>query len=122
MKQCVCLLAVVSLLALGISCNLWAQESIQGGKEDLLFMEIPMVVASSKREQPLVEAASSVKIVTAEDIKNSGATNLGDVLRSVAGLDIREAHAGQHVIGIRGFSDTAHVLVTIDGNLSLIHI
>lgn len=116
MKQCVCLLAVVGLLALGISCNLWAQESIQGGKEDLLFMEIPMVVASSKREQPLVEAASSVKIVTAEDIKNSGATNLGDVLRSVAGLDIREAHAGQHVIGIRGFSDTSHVLVTIDGN------
>ena len=46
----------------------------------------------------------------------SGATNLGDVLRSVAGIDVRESESGQHVIGIRGFVDTAHVLVTIDGN------
>jgi len=116
MKRCICILGAVSLLVLGAGFNLWAQESVQVTNEDLLFMEIPLVISSSKREQPLTEAASSVKVVTSDDIKNSGATNLADVLRSVAGIDVREAHAGQHVIGIRGFSDTSHVLVTIDGN------
>ena len=87
-----------------------------GSEEELMFLEIPVVTASSKREQPVTEAASSVKIITAEDIRMSGATNLGDVLRSVAGIDVRESESGQHVIGIRGFADTAHVLVTIDGN------
>ena len=116
MKKRIWILILVCLFTLGTSGNLWAQISIQGGKEDLLFMDIPVVVASSKRKQPLLEAASSITIVTAEDIKYSGATNLGDLLRSVAGVDVREAHASQHVIGIRGFADTAHVLVTIDGN------
>jgi len=107
---------IISLLVFGAGFELWAQESSQKGKEDILFMEIPTVVASSKREQILTEAASSIAVVTSKDIKNSGATNLGDVLRSIAGIDIRETHVSQHVIGIRGFCDTAHVLVTIDGN------
>ena len=87
-----------------------------GSEEELMFLEIPVVTASSKREQLVTEAASSVRIITSEDIRMSGATNLGDVLRSVAGIDVRESESGQHVIGIRGFADTAHVLVTIDGN------
>lgn len=115
-KKYIYILGVVSLLILGSSLNLWAQEAPEIAKEDLIFMEISMVVSSSKREQPLIEAASSIEVVTSDDIKNSGATNLGDVLRSVAGVDVREAHASQHVIGIRGFCDTSHVLVTLDGN------
>jgi iron complex outermembrane receptor protein len=113
---------VVFMLLSGINSQLFAQEQESKSPEYLFemsieeLMEVPIVIASSKREQPLTEAASSVRVVTSEDIKLSGATNLGDVLRSVAGIDVREAHAGQHVIGIRGFCDTAHVLVTIDGN------
>lgn len=87
-----------------------------GSEQELMFLDIPVVTVSSKREQPVTETASSVKIITAEDIRMSGATNLGDVLRSVAGIDVRESESSQHVIGIRGFADTAHVLVTIDGN------
>jgi len=79
-------------------------------------MEIPIVYAASKRLQPITEAASSIEFITSEDIIQSGATNLGDVLRSVAGIDVRESNAGQHVIGVRGFCDTGHLLVTIDGN------
>ncbi|MCK4304043.1 MAG: TonB-dependent receptor [Candidatus Eisenbacteria sp.] len=85
-------------------------------EDELLFMEIPIVFASSKRLQPITEAASSIDIITAEDIRRSGATNLADVLRSVPGIDVRESDAGQHVVGVRGFCDTGHVLVTLDGN------
>ena len=118
----VVLVVVVFLLVAGVNVQLFAQEQESKSPEYLFemsieeLMEVPIVIASSKREQPLTEAASSVRVVTSEDIKLSGATNLGDVLRSVAGIDVREAHASQHVIGIRGFCDTAHVLVTIDGN------
>jgi len=74
----------IGLLMSGIGYEVWAQDSHQIGQEDILFMEIPTVVVSSKREQPLTEAASTIEVVTSEDIKQSGATNLGDVLRSVA--------------------------------------
>ncbi|MEA2012621.1 MAG: TonB-dependent receptor, partial [Verrucomicrobiota bacterium] len=115
-------LFVSAVLASFISFNRLNSQEIAGianslgSGEDLFFMEIPTVISSSKREQLITEAASSVEIVTAEDIKTSGATNLADALRSVSGLDIRQTNAGQHVIGIRGFADTAHVLVTLDGN------
>ena len=116
------IVVLVFLLVAGLNEQLFAQGQEPNEPEHFLdisieqLMEVPIVIASSKREQPVTETASSVKVITSEDIKLSGATNLGDVLRSVAGLDIREAHASQHVIGIRGFCDTAHVLVTIDGN------
>ncbi len=94
-------------------------ELIEMSLEEL--MKVPVVFSSSKRRQPITEAASGVTIVTAEDIKRSGATNIGDVLRSVAGLDVRESSASQRVIGIRGFADTTHVLVTIDGNSAFMY-
>lgn len=118
MKRCFLVLMTVWLTTFVFCFGLLAEEIPQKerGKEEILFMEIPTVIASSKREQPMTEAASNVVIVTAEDIKMSGANNIADALRSVAGVDVREAHASQHVIGIRGFADTQHVLVTIDGD------
>jgi iron complex outermembrane receptor protein len=114
MRKITSILLTTGILIAGIGFDGLPQA--EGMEEELLFMEIPTVVASSKREQPLTEAASSVVVITANEIKASGATNIGDVLRSIAGIDIREAHASQHVIGIRGFCDTSHVLVTIDGS------
>ena len=35
-----------------------------GSEEELMFLEIPVVTASSKREQLVTEAASSVRIIT----------------------------------------------------------
>ncbi|MEA3443251.1 MAG: TonB-dependent receptor plug domain-containing protein [Bacteroidota bacterium] len=75
----------------------------------------PQVWSSAKCLQPITEAASTVEIITAEDIENSGFTNLGDVFRMVVGMDVRESDAMQHVIGIRGFCDAAHVQFLIDG-------
>lgn len=116
MKKHFLLPAVIGVGILGTGFQLWGQQFSERGQEEILFMEIPTVIVSSKREQPLTEAASTIEVVTSEDIKQSGATNIGDVLRSVAGIDVREAHTSQHVIGVRGFADTSHVLVTVDGN------
>ncbi len=114
MKKSLLVLAILGMLIVGIGVDALAQE--ERTEEELLFMEIPQVFASSKRLQPITEAASSMEIITAEDIKQSGATNVADVLRSVAGVDVRESDVAQHVIGVRGFCDTGHLLVTLDGN------
>lgn len=114
MRKVWLVLIILEMLVLGTGINTLAQE--ERTEEELLFMEIPIVFASSKRLQPITEAASGIEIITAEDIMQSGATNVGDALRSVAGIDVRESDVGQHVIGVRGFCDTGHLLVTLDGN------
>jgi len=85
------------------------------------LMEVPIVFASSKRLQPITEAASSVEIVTAEDIKRSGATNIADALRKLAGVQVRETSVSSHAIGVRGFADSQHVLITLDGSSAYLH-
>jgi len=104
--------------ALLVSCCLVgsAAPAHADDQEALFFMEIPLVVSSSKRPQPMEETASSVMVMSGEEIRRSGATNIAAALRALAGVDVRQAHASQHVLGIRGFADTGHVLVTIDGN------
>jgi iron complex outermembrane receptor protein len=119
MKNRLLAFGLVAVLTWGMDLQVLAEEFTpkdQVSEEELLFMEIPQVFASSKRLQPITEAASSMEIITAEDIKQSGATNVADVLRSVSGVDVRESDVAQHVIGVRGFCDTGHLLVTLDGN------
>ncbi len=108
------ILVMVMILMTGFGSAALAGDGT--AREGLLFEEIPVVFSSSKRFQPITEAASSIVIITAEDIRLSGATSLGDVLRTVAGVDVRESDVAQHVIGVRGFCDTGHLLVTLDGN------
>ena len=97
MKNMLPVLIITGVLAVGIGFDVSAKVEISVEEnispEELLFMEIPEVFASSKRMQPVTEAASSVEIVTAEDIRQSGATNIADVLRSVPGIDVRETSA-----------------------------
>ena len=58
-----------------------------GQEPDSIKSAIPQVWSSAKRTQPITAAASTVEIITAEDIENSGHTNLGDVFRMVVGMD-----------------------------------
>jgi len=85
------------------------------------LMEVPIVFASSKRLQPITEAASSVEIITAEDIRESGALTIADVLRNVAGVQIRQTSVSSHAVGVRGFADAQHVLITLNGNSAYLH-
>src|ERR1700676_1137019 len=82
--------------------------------EDLMNME---VTSASKKEQKLSQVAAAIFVVTQEDIRRSGATNIPDVLRMVPGVQVAQLDANIWVISIRGFSDrfADKVLVLIDG-------
>ncbi len=82
-----------------------------------LFEEIPMVVTPGKKLQPITESPAAVYVITQEDIKQSGAINLWEVLREVPGMDVVMGTIGQADVSMRGFADMAtnKTLLLIDG-------
>ena len=75
-----------------------------------------ILITSSRIDLPFSENSRTITVITSEDIKNSTATNVTDLLQSVAGLDIRRRGIDgmQSDIYIRGgqFNQT---LILIDG-------
>ena len=53
--------------------------------EDLMQVQ---VTSASKKEQKLSRTAAAVFVITADDIRRSGATNIPDLLRMVPGMDV----------------------------------
>jgi iron complex outermembrane receptor protein len=82
--------------------------------ENLMNMEVTSV---SKKEQKLSQVAAAIFVVTQEDVRHSGATNIPDLLRMVPGLDVAQINANTWAISARGFnSEFANkLLVLIDG-------
>jgi iron complex outermembrane receptor protein len=75
------------------------------------------VTTVSKKEQPLRTAGAAVFVITQEDIRESGATNIPDLLRMVPGVNVARMSTDTWAISIRGFNDSFadKVLVLIDG-------
>jgi iron complex outermembrane receptor protein len=82
--------------------------------EELGDIEITSV---SKRAELLSDAAASVYVITAEDIRRSGATSIPEILRLAPNLEVARIDASQYAITARGFNSmTANkLLVMIDG-------
>lgn len=82
--------------------------------QELMNMEVTSV---SKKKEKLSRAAAAVYVITQEDIENSGATNIPDLLRMVPGLDVAQIDANVWAISARGFGSefADKMLVLIDG-------
>ncbi len=75
-----------------------------------------IIITSTRIDLPFKKNSRTINIVTAQEIKNSAATNVADLLQQVAGVDIRRRGTGgsQADLYIRGggFDQT---LLLIDG-------
>lgn len=82
--------------------------------EDLMNIE---VTSASKKEQKMSEVPAAIFVITQEDIRHSGATNIPDLLRMVPGLDVAQINANTWAISARGFNlqFANKLLVLIDG-------
>ena len=88
------------LLMLSMAHSCWAQAPIKAERpqgdltqvsiENLMEMEVTSV---SKKEQKLSQVAAAIFVITQEEIRHSGATNIPDVLRMVPGLDVAQINA-----------------------------
>lgn len=78
----------------------------------------PIIVTPGRMAQAEGRVGSDVTVITAKEIKDSGATQLTDVLRSVPGVHVYDnSTAKSTTVDIRGFGDTANrnVLVLVNG-------
>ena len=91
-----------------------APDLTQKSLEDLMNIDVTSV---SKKEQKTSETAAAVFVISAEDIRRSGALNIPDLLRMVPGLDVAQIDAGKWAISARGFNAqySNKLLVLIDG-------
>jgi len=82
--------------------------------EDLMNIQVTSV---SMKEQSLSRTASSVYVITQDDIRHSGATEVPDLLRMVPGVEVARINENTWAITIRGSNAryAAQVLVLIDG-------
>jgi vitamin B12 transporter len=108
MKNTFKTLLIFSLLSVGKTA--FSQDTIatQNLKE--------VVVSSGRIDVPLSENSRTLVIIGKAEIKNAAATNLADLLQSVAGVDVRRRGAGgqQTDLYIRGGSFD-QTLLLIDG-------
>jgi iron complex outermembrane receptor protein len=82
------------------------------GLEQLMQQKVTI---STHTEQPLSRAPSVVTLITADDIRATGATNLAEVLQGVPGIYIRYQHFGlRPLISFRG-ANNKQTLLMING-------
>ena len=86
-------------------------------RELLMFKEIPIVVTATRRAQLLTQAPSAITIITGEEIRQSGATSLPELLQVVPGLDMFRTSASNVSIATRGLNKEVpvRIQVLVDG-------
>ncbi len=95
------------------------EEVIEGealeAKSGDIYEEV--VVSASRNSSAPVDAPVATTIITAEEIRLSGATNIPDLLRRVPGMSILTMGAGNANLAMRGFNQriSNKLLVLIDG-------
>ena len=82
--------------------------------EDLLQVEVTTV---SRHPEPATSVPAAVFIITADDIRRSGATSLPQALRLAPGAQFARIDGAKWASGMRGFADrlSRAMLVLIDG-------
>ncbi|MGW8392040.1 TonB-dependent receptor plug domain-containing protein [Pseudoduganella sp. HUAS MS19] len=113
-------------LATGCICSqsLSAVAAIGGGATPENFANLSLeelsdvrVVSVSKREERLGDAPASIFVISADDIRRSGARSLAEALRMAPNLHVAQTPAGNYIITARGFAGNSanKQLVMIDG-------
>ncbi len=110
-----CLLGCLSLLAMATPVAASSLDQLKNfSLSELAAIEVTI---AGKAPQKTSEVAAAIAVLTQEDIRNSGATTIPDVLRLVPGLQVARIDAHNWVVSSRGFGDrtTNKLLVMIDG-------
>jgi iron complex outermembrane receptor protein len=104
-----------SLLAIAASAagvgTAWAQDAAPSE-----FWN-PPVFATPGQPSRVSESPSTTFVITADEIRRSGASSLSEILRRVPGLDVRSLTATDGQLGLRGFAYEIadRILVLVDG-------
>jgi outer membrane receptor protein involved in Fe transport len=100
----------------------------QSEQDEISFYELEqqlMVSVATKTKTTVQEAPSIVSVITGEEIRNMGARNILDVLRTVPGFDITNMASGSvHKTVVRGMSSSLFndkTKIMMDGHSLSVH-
>ncbi len=93
-----------------------SESSIESEELELLKEEETVSIAS-RYEQPISQAPSNVYVITDEDIRQSGATDLPTVLRRIPGMEVMQTTGAEFNVSVRGDNQLQanKLLVLVDG-------
>lgn len=134
MDRIVVILTILGIIGMGVAVSTPVQgqpqdqpresakdqdrEAQQEAKEELVFMEIPVVFAAAKFEQPSTEAPATVTIIGSDEIERYGYRTIDEALRSITGLYVTYDYNYKY-LGVRGYcfpgDYNSRVLLLIDG-------
>jgi iron complex outermembrane recepter protein len=82
-----------------------------------LIKEEETVSIASRYEQPISQAPANVYVITDEDIRHSGATDIPTILRVVPGLEVMQTTGADFNVSVRGNNQLRanKLLVMVDG-------
>jgi iron complex outermembrane receptor protein len=99
-----------------------APVSAQSTKPDLADLDLETLMqvrvrSVSREEQDLLRTPAAVYVITQDDIRRSGVSDLAELLRMVPGLNVTRINSSTWAIGSRGFSAqySTKLLVLVDG-------
>ena len=111
----------IGLLVSAGSAGVYGEEPGQGKElltlslEQLLEVE---VISVAKKSQTIAESPAAITVITRQDIRRSGATHIGELLRLVPGLDVARMNSYDWQISARGNFNGVYpnkLLVLVDG-------
>src|SRR5580704_15980196 len=115
-----CFLAPLLLFTIGPARP--AGPDASGSPPDLAALSIEQltqveVTSVGRKDQKLSQVAAAVFVITAEDIRRSGVSNVPELLRMVPGLQVAQIAANIWAISSRGFNGRGSnkILVLVDG-------
>ena len=102
---------------LSFSASVMAEDFKDFAELDLEALLNTEVVSASKKAQKISESPNAISVITAEDIRYSGAVDLPDLFRMVPGIDVGGVDGSAYAVSSRGFNDrfAQRMLVMIDG-------
>jgi iron complex outermembrane receptor protein len=118
-RAALCAAAPAWAFVAALAAHAGAAAQSEPGLFDLSIEELGdlRVTTVSRRAEAQREAAASVYVITAEDIRRSGVTTIPDALRLAPGVEVARNGSNEWTISIRGFSSdlSNKLLVLIDG-------
>jgi len=114
---------LLGLAAPGVVCLPFAA-AIQPGMQPAQLKSLSLeqlgeveITTVSKQPEEVWQTPAAVSVVTADDIRRSGASSIPELLRLVPGVEVARSQSGEWAVGIRGFNSgfSKDILVLIDG-------
>ncbi|MGC3975229.1 MAG: TonB-dependent receptor [Nitrospira sp.] len=117
---------LAAVLTVSLTGQTWAEPSASerlepastAMSEELeLLKEEETVSIASRYDQPISQAPSNVYVITDEDIRQSGATDLPTVLRRIPGIEVMQMSGADFNVSARGDNQpfANKMLVLVDG-------